>query len=111
MPDTHPAPEDADDPRWAPLLAWRQQLIDSGAVGRSFKEAHLRMVLRSGRTDVDEIAAMLPGAAAEHAPELARVLAELGSAPAQSGNAAPAGRHRTPPPQPPDAGADPERTT
>lgn len=79
MPDLYPVddPDDAD-PRLAPLLAWRQQLVDSGAVAaRSFKEAHLRLVLRSGRTDVEQIREMLPGSVAEHAEEMARVLAEL----------------------------------
>ncbi|MCV7363300.1 fibronectin type III domain-containing protein [Mycolicibacterium neworleansense] len=79
MPDLYPVddPDDAD-PRLAPLLAWRQQLVDSGAVAaRSFKEAHLRLVLRSGRTDVEQIREMLPGSVAEHADEMARVLAEL----------------------------------
>ena len=89
MPDSHPQlgedPDDAD-PRLAPLLAWRQQLIDSGAVAaRSFKEAHLRLVLRSGRTDVEQIRAMLPGSVAEHADEMARVLTGLGAAPASAG--------------------------
>ncbi|WP_135451350.1 hypothetical protein [Mycobacterium sp. DL99] len=100
MPDSSPesshtdAPDDAD-PRLAPLLAWRQQLIDSGAVApRSFKEAHLRLVLRSGRTEVEEIRAMLPGSAAEHADEMARVLSELADAsPQQAGFSA---RHRVP---------------
>ena len=79
MPDLYPV-EDSDDadPRLAPLLAWRQQLVDSGAVAaRSFKEAHLRLVLRSGRTDVEQIREMLPGSVAEHAEEMARLLAEL----------------------------------
>ncbi|MUL82874.1 MULTISPECIES: hypothetical protein [unclassified Mycolicibacterium] len=79
MPDLYPVddPDDAD-PRLAPLLAWRQQLVDSGAVAaRSFKEAHLRLVLRSGRTDVEQIREMLPGSVAEHAEAMARVLAEL----------------------------------
>lgn len=79
MPDLYPVddPDDAD-PRLAPLLAWRQQLVDSGAVAaRSFKEAHLRLVLRSGRTEVDQIREMLPGSVAEHAEAMARVLAEL----------------------------------
>ncbi|WKG06797.1 hypothetical protein [Mycolicibacterium sp. HK-90] len=83
MPDLYPVddPDDAD-PRLAPLLAWRQQLVDSGAVAaRSFKEAHLRLVLRSGRTDVEQIREMLPGSVAEHAEEMARVLAELESRP------------------------------
>jgi hypothetical protein len=67
-----------DDPRLAALMAWRQQLIDSGAVSRhAFKEAHLRLVLRSGRTDVAQIRAMLPGSVAEHAEDMARLLAEL----------------------------------
>ena len=86
-----------DDPRLAALMAWRQQLIDSGAVSRnSFKEAHLRLVLRSGRTDVAQIRAMLPGSVAEHAEDMARLLAELET---QSGGAgesgSAAGRHRT----------------
>lgn len=79
MPDLYPVddPDDAD-PRLAPLLAWRQQLVDSGAVAaRSFKEAHLRLVLRSGRTDAEQIREMLPGSVAEHADEMARLLAEL----------------------------------
>ncbi|MFV8307407.1 hypothetical protein [Mycolicibacterium peregrinum] len=79
MPDLYPVddPDDAD-PRLAPLLAWRQQLVDSGAVAaRSFKEAHLRLVLRSGRTDVEQIREMLPGSVAEHAEDMARVLADL----------------------------------
>ncbi|OBF33249.1 hypothetical protein A5724_19430 [Mycobacterium sp. ACS1612] len=68
----------ADDPRLPALMAWRQRLIDAGAVSRtSFKEAHLRLVLRSGRTDVAQIRAMLPPSAAEHADEMARLLAEL----------------------------------
>jgi hypothetical protein len=66
-----------DDSRLAALLRWRAQLIDSGAVApSSFKEAHVRLVLRSGRTDVEQIRAMLPGAVAEHADEMARVLRE-----------------------------------
>lgn len=79
MPDLYPVDDSDDaDPRLAPLLAWRQQLVDSGAVAaRSFKEAHLRLVLRSGRTDVEQIREMLPGSVAEHAEEMARVLAEL----------------------------------
>lgn len=83
MPDLYPVddPDDAD-PRLAPLLAWRQQLVDSGAVAaRSFKEAHLRLVLRSGRTEVEQIREMLPGSVAEHAEEMARVLAELETQP------------------------------
>ncbi len=78
-----------DDPRLAALMAWRQQLIDSGAVSRNaFKEAHLRLVLRSGRTDVAQIRAMLPGSVAEHAEDMARLLAELAN---QSGHAAESG--------------------
>jgi hypothetical protein len=74
-----------DDPRLAALMAWRQQLIDSGAVSRNaFKEAHLRLVLRSGRTDVAQIRAMLPGSVAEHADDMARLLVELEN---QSGHA------------------------
>jgi hypothetical protein len=69
-----------EDPHLPALLAWRKRLIASGAVSAaSFKEAHLRMVLRSGLTDVDQIRAMLPGAVAAHAEELARVLIEAGS--------------------------------
>ena len=86
MPDLYPVddPDDAD-PRLAPLLAWRQQLVDSGAVAaRSFKEAHLRLVLRSGRTEVEQIREMLPGSVAEHAEEMARLLAELESRPPES---------------------------
>lgn len=81
MPDLYPVDDSDDaDPRLAPLLAWRQQLVDSGAVAaRSFKEAHLRLVLRSGRTDVEQIREMLPGSVAEHAEEMARVLAGLQS--------------------------------
>ena len=71
-----------DDPRLAALMTWRQQLIDSGAVSRnSFKEAHLRLVLRSGRTDVAQIRAMLPGSVAEHDEDMARLLAELETQP------------------------------
>jgi len=77
MPDTQHI-DVGDDPRLAALMAWRQQLIDSGAVSRnSFKEAHLRLVLRSGRTDVAQIRAMLPPSVAEHAEDMARLLAEL----------------------------------
>ena len=69
-----------EDPRLPALLAWRKRLIASGAVSSaSFKEAHLRMVLRSGLTDVDQIRAMLPGAVAAHAEGLARALTEAGS--------------------------------
>jgi hypothetical protein len=102
-------PDDAD-PRLAPLLAWRQQLIDSGAVAaRSFKEAHLRLVLRSGRTDVEQIRAMLPGSVAEHADEMARVLSDLDASSTEQTSIT--GKHRTsdasagaalqPPPLPP----------
>ncbi|GAB5896377.1 hypothetical protein [Mycolicibacterium mageritense] len=115
MPDTNPDsrpdshvgedPDDAD-PRLAPLLAWRQQLIDSGAVAaRSFKEAHLRLVLRSGRTDAEQIRAMLPGSVAEHADEMARVLSELAISATEQ--IAVTGRHRVsnPPPAAPDVAA------
>ena len=85
MPDPQHT-DDADGRVLAALMAWRQQLIDSGAVSKSgFKETHLRLILRSGRTDVDHIRAMLPGSVAEHAEDLAAVLTEtLGDA----------GRHR-----------------
>ncbi|MEZ0362979.1 hypothetical protein ACAG26_04670 [Mycobacterium sp. pUA109] len=77
-----------DDPRLAALLEWREELIDSGAVSAaSFKEAHIRLVLRSGRTEVEQIRAMLPGAVAEHAEEMARVLRDA---------AKPGGRHHKP---------------
>ncbi|HTM86116.1 MAG TPA: hypothetical protein VL179_14675 [Mycobacterium sp.] len=67
-----------DDPRVAALLRWREQLIDAGAVSAGvFKEAHVRLVLRSGRTEVEQIRAMLPGAVAEHAEEMARVLQDV----------------------------------
>ena len=66
------------DPRLPALLRWRQQLIASGAVSAStFKEAHVRLVLRSGRRDVEQIRSMLPGSVAEHAEGMARVLDEL----------------------------------
>jgi hypothetical protein len=66
------------DPRLPALLQWRQQLIASGAVSAStFKEAHVRLVLRSGRRDVEQIRSMLPGSVAEHAEGMARVLDEL----------------------------------
>jgi hypothetical protein len=66
-----------EDPRLPALLAWRNRLVASGKVSAaSLKEAHLKMVLRSGRTDVYDIRAMLPGAVATHAEELARVLIE-----------------------------------
>ncbi|WP_422743643.1 hypothetical protein ACN27E_18475 [Mycobacterium sp. WMMD1722] len=91
-----------DDPRLRTLLAWREELIESGAVSaRSFKEAHLRLVLRSGRTDVEQIRAMLPGSVSEHAEDMARVLADM---PATE---APADASEPPaPPEPPDAAAD-----
>ena len=101
-----------DDPRLAALMAWRQQLIDSGAVSRnSFKEAHLRLVLRSGRTDVAQIRAMLPGSVAEHADDMARLLAELANPkrPRRNDSGTAAGRHRTEVEEPRvDAGADSE---
>lgn len=64
-----------DDPRLATLLQWRDQLIETGAISRSaLKEAYLRLVLRSGRTDADQIRMMLPVAVAEHAGEMSRLL-------------------------------------
>lgn len=64
-----------EDPRLAALMRWRTELIESGTVsGSSFKEAHVRLVLRSGVTEIDEIRAMLPGAVAAHAEDLVRVL-------------------------------------
>ena len=76
MPDPQHT-DDADGRVLAALMAWRQRLIDSGAVSKSgFKETHLRLILRSGRTDVDHIRAMLPGSVAEYAENLAAVLAE-----------------------------------
>ncbi len=66
------------DPRLAELLAWRQRLIASGAVSpHTFKEAHVRMVLRSGRTDAEQIRMMLPDPVGEHAEEMARVLSAM----------------------------------
>ncbi|OBG71235.1 MULTISPECIES: hypothetical protein [unclassified Mycobacterium] len=83
---------DADDRRLDALIAWRQRLIDAGKVSKAgFKETHLRLILRSGRTDVDQIRAMLPGSVAEYAQELAAVLAEVDS------HAEP-GRHHRPAP-------------
>ncbi|KUI27959.1 hypothetical protein AU195_08105 [Mycobacterium sp. IS-1496] len=91
-------PQADDDPRLGALLEWRQRLIDTGAVSaRSFKEAHLRLVLRSGRTDVEQIRAMLPGSVSEHAEDMARVLAELPGPTGAEATAAeddPTGRHR-----------------
>lgn len=87
MPDPQHA-GDADAPRLNALIAWRQRLIDSGAVSKAgFKETHLRLILRSGRTDVEQIRAMLPGSVAEYAEELAAVLAEVDAEPSP-------GRHR-----------------
>lgn len=64
-----------DDPRLPALLQWREALIERGAVSHSaFKEAHVRLVLRSGRTDAEQLRVMLPGAVTEHAEEMARVL-------------------------------------
>ncbi|MGV9797680.1 hypothetical protein ACWDTP_06430 [Mycobacterium sp. NPDC003449] len=95
MSDLPPVDDDAD-PRLGPLLAWRQELVDSGAVAaRSFKEAHLRLVLRSGRTDVEQIRAMLPGSVSDHAEAMARLLAELGPTPPTDPETSP-GRHRSP---------------
>jgi hypothetical protein len=64
-----------DDPRLPTLLQWREKLIDEGAVSQTaFKEAHVRLVLRSGRTDVEDIRGMLPGAVADHAGEMSQLL-------------------------------------
>lgn len=72
--------DQAEDPRLAALVAWRQRLIDSGEVSPSrLKEAHLRGVLLSKRTDVEQIRAILPGSLAEHAEDIAAVLASLPS--------------------------------
>jgi hypothetical protein len=88
MPDPQHA-GDADDPRLNALIEWRQRLIDSGAVSKAgFKETHLRLILRSGRTDVEQIRAMLPGSVADYAEQLAAVLAEVESESSQ-------GRHRS----------------
>lgn len=107
-------PHAEDDPRLGALLEWRQRLIDSGAVSaRSFKEAHLRLVLRSGRTDVEQIRAMLPGSVSEHADDMARVLAELPAQPTPeaaeeiTSATTPAGRHRNGDPTADDAPAPP----
>lgn len=79
MPDPQHTGE-ADDARLNALIAWRQRLIDAGSVSKAgFKETHLRLILRSGRTEVDQIRAMLPGSVAEYAEELAAVLAEVDS--------------------------------
>ena len=64
MGDSQPNNE-TDDPRLAALLRWREELIAAGTVSpAAFKEAHIRLVLRSGRTDVDQLREMLPGAVA-----------------------------------------------
>src|ERR1700758_2964495 len=87
------------DPRMPALLRWRQELIASGAVSAStFKEAHLRLVLRSGSRDVETIRAMLPGSLAEHAEDMARMLDELTTEPtkaALSADDGPDPRHGT----------------
>lgn len=65
------------DSRLEALLRWREDLIATGAVSaQSFKEAHIRLVLRSGRTEAEQLREMLPGAVAEHAEEMARVLGQ-----------------------------------
>lgn len=77
MSDPQQQPE-VEDPRLDTLMDWRQQLVDSGAASRQgFKEAHLRLVLRSGRTDVESIRNMLPGSVATHAEDLSRLLTAL----------------------------------
>jgi hypothetical protein len=84
-----------DDPRLAPLLQWRDGLIESGVVSaRTFKEAHVRLVLRSGFTDVERIRAMLPGTASEHAEQMAELLATL-AVPAATPPPETLGRHRS----------------
>ena len=73
-----------EDGRLRALLAWRQELVASGVVSPSIlKEAHVRMVHRSGCTDVEQIRLMLPGVVAEHADEIARVLAAMNNSSAQ----------------------------
>lgn len=95
-----------DDARLAELMAWRQRLVDAGEVSRtSLKEAHLRQVLRFGGTDVEQIRAMLPGSAAEHAEDLARVLSTMGEPVGED-----RGRHHAEGPAHP-AGADQPQTT
>lgn len=90
MPDPQHTGE-GDDPRLDALIAWRQRLIDAGSVSKAgFKETHLRLILRSGRTDVAQIRAMLPGSVAEHAEELAAVLAEVDSQGGPGGQQRPA---------------------
>jgi hypothetical protein len=60
------------------LLRWRQTLVRSGAVSPlAFKDAHVRLVHRSGCTDVSQIRLMLPEVVADHAEEMARILAEV----------------------------------
>ncbi|BBZ64619.1 putative ESX-1 scaffolding and assembly protein SaeA [Mycolicibacterium insubricum] len=96
MGDSQPNNE-TDDPRLAALLRWREELIAAGTVSpAAFKEAHIRLVLRSGRTDVDQLREMLPGAVAEHAEDMARVLS--GAEPAGPTAAAERkpGAHRAP---------------
>jgi hypothetical protein len=109
MPDPQHT-SDSGDPRLDALIEWRQQLIDSGAVSKSsFKETHLRLILRSGRTDIDQVRAMLPGAVADHAEEVAAILAQAPTPP-ESGS----GRHQRRRPAPSsgsDDDADIETTT
>ena len=94
-----PQPVNAtEDPRLAALLAWRQQLVDSGAVAPSrLKEAHLRAVLLSKRTDAEQIKAILPGSLGEYAADIARVLADA----TPTGAPLPQTQTQTPPPPPP----------
>ncbi|VBA62367.1 hypothetical protein [Mycobacterium attenuatum] len=100
------------DPRLPALLRWRQHLISSGAVSpHSFKEAHLRMVLRSGRRDVDEIRAMLPGSVAEYAEDLARMLDELTTETSEPARAADTSRAATRQPVSEDDSAPPGEDT
>ena len=58
-------------------------------VARQLREAHLRLVLRSGRTDVAQIRAMLPPSVAEHADEMASCWSS-----SKSQRASESGRHR-----------------
>ncbi|WP_280832908.1 hypothetical protein [Mycolicibacterium frederiksbergense] len=80
-----------NDPQLVALLRWREELIESGVVsGSAFKEAHIRLVLRSGRTEADQIGAMLPREVAAYAAQMAEVLAS--SAPvSEEGRCLPAG--------------------
>lgn len=85
-----------NDPRLDALLRWRKELIGSGAVSAAaFKEAHVRLVLRSGQRDVDQIRAMLPAAVAGYADQVVKMLAEMTPVP-QDGRC-PSGAEPAPP--------------